>query len=236
MTGNVQQALANAIGQLGGIDKDEKNPEQGFMFRSIDTITGALRPLLAEAGIVIVPNVLDIQHTEVESKRGSRGYRCVVQMAYQIVGPDGSTLQASMVGEAVDYGDKSTSKAVQMAFKYLLTELCMVGSGDRDHDAISVGDVGSGPTSEDVLARTTNRLKADLWHLASKNADMARTLWEEAASMFGLGADDVPPDADTASAIYLNAVQALQEQKKIKREAYEKGELPEDQQTFEVAE
>lgn len=138
---DIHTKLAKVAGEIGSINKSERNEQQGFNFRSIEQITGAIRPLFAKEGISVSPIVVSFDSTEVTSAKGSKGFRSIVHMAYTFTaGSDGTSVETSMVGEAVDYGDKSISKAVQMAYKYALTQVLQVGSGD-DPDAHSV-DVG----------------------------------------------------------------------------------------------
>jgi ERF superfamily protein len=141
---DIHSKLAKVAGEIGSINKTERNKEQGFNFRSIEQITGAVRPLFAAEGISVAPRVITSEHSEVISKSGTKGFRAIVHMAYTFTaGSDGSSVETSMLGEAVDYGDKSTSKAVQMAYKYALTQVLQVGSGDDpDAHSVDVGHVG----------------------------------------------------------------------------------------------
>lgn len=137
MTTDVHTKLAKIAGEIGPINKDEQNKEQGFKFRSIEAITDKARPLLAKEGISVMPRVLSREYSEITARSGARGFRCIAEVEYTFTaGSDGSTAVASMIGEAVDYGDKSTSKAVQMAYKYVLTQVLAIGSGD-DPDSLS---------------------------------------------------------------------------------------------------
>lgn len=88
--------------------------------------------------------------------------------------------------------------------------------------------------SEEGRTKHMWQLMSDLATLCQGNKDYARQLWEDSASSFGYAVGDVPDDPETTATIYANAVQALQEAKKIKREAFEKGEVPADQAVFEM--
>lgn len=195
---NLTAALAAVQAELQPINKDEQNKEQGFAFRSIDAITAAVRPLFGKHGIVILPHVEDVTYEAVTSRSGkASGYRAIATVTYRIRHDSGDRDDARMIGEAIDYGDKSTSKAVQMAFKYLLTELLQVGSGDNDPDGQTVDDIAhpdSPPMSDDEIAeRATNRLKADT--LGLFDGDKAATVeaWGKATETLGLPADQPIP-------------------------------------------
>ena len=206
----VHQALAAVAADLGGIDKSERNTEQNFNFRSIDAIAGAIRPLFGKHGLSVTPYVEDVTYTEVESKRGTKGYRCVAWVRYQIRHEDGSAVEARMVGEAVDYGDKSTSKAVQMAYKYMLTELCIVGAGDRDPDGHTVEEMGRGePLSElEIAERATNKLKGDILEIVGDRKRAVKA-YRDAVSSLGLDPDEPVPGEEHERVLAI--VQALEE-------------------------
>lgn len=212
----VAKALAAIMGELGPINKDEKNKEQGFSFRSIEAITGAARTLFAKHNLAVIPHeIMSVESSEITARSGAKGFRTIVRVKYLFVsGVDGSQLVAEMVGEAVDYGDKSTSKAVQMAYKYALTEGLMVGSGD-DPDA-HTQEVGHSeappaqtrqrrqrspqadppaaepsPDEKDFIARKANKLKADLLSWVG-DVNKAKDIWRTVLQPYSLGPDDLP--------------------------------------------
>jgi hypothetical protein len=134
----IHAALADAAGRIGALAKTEKNREQGFMFRSIDAILAASKPVFAELGISVTPRVLEKEYQEVQSSKGTKGWRCTCTMEYTFsLGSDGSQQVTSMAGEAIDYGDKATTKAEQMAYKYALTQVLQIGSTEADPDSES---------------------------------------------------------------------------------------------------
>lgn len=135
---DIHKKLATVAGLIGPINKDSLNKEQNFNFRSIEAITERARPLMATQEISVGPKVLAIEYSEITSRNNARGFRCIVTMQYTFTaGSDDSSVVVEMPGEAIDYGDKSTSKACQMAYKYALTQALMIGSGDADPDGQS---------------------------------------------------------------------------------------------------
>lgn len=144
---DIHTKLAKIAGEIGSINKTERNEQQGFNFRSIEQITEKARPLLAREGISVMPRILSKEYSEVVSKSNTKGFRCIAEVEYTFTaGSDDSKAVASMIGEAADYGDKSTSKAVQMAYKYALTQVLQVGSGDDpDAHSVDVGHAGEQP-------------------------------------------------------------------------------------------
>lgn len=172
----IYTALAAAAGEIGAIPKDQTNTAQGFAYRSIESIIGAAKPLFEKYGISVVPNGHEvISSEEVTSGSGSRGFRVVVSAHWRVGHIDGSFIEAAMVGEAIDYGDKATSKAVQMAYKYLLTQMLGIGSEDPDGESPDVGEVVS---KADEIELRTNAVKASLLKEADGDKAAAQSLWE----------------------------------------------------------
>lgn len=155
----IYEAMATAAGRIGALAKTEKNKEQNFMFRSIDAVLAAAKPVFAELGIAVLPQVVEKDYQEVQSSRGTKGWRCTVTMAYTFAHKDGSSVVVSMGGEAVDYGDKSTTKAEQMAYKYALTQVLMIGSTETDPDSESHDIVAAATDSFDVAAFASRTMR-----------------------------------------------------------------------------
>ena len=193
--------LAAAAAGVGPIEKGERNKQQGFDFRSIEAITGRARSVFADYGLSLVPSRIVSIHSEpVESKGGSSGWRTSVIVEYvlgcDVDGAGAETVTLQMAGEAVDYGDKSTSKAVQMAYKYALTEALLIGA-EADADAEShelAKPQRSGARREAPAAEPTGEQDDLAVFIASQVAafdrwtvEERRRQWAEAMGKAGLG-------------------------------------------------
>lgn len=130
----VQAALAQS-----GISKDRKNQQQGYAFRGIDDVYGAVSSLLAQHGLVILPTYEDRTVVERETKNGGQLSYVTVKGVFTLVSSeDGSTATVTTYGEAMDSGDKATNKAMSAAYKYAcLQAFCIPTEGDNDADAHS---------------------------------------------------------------------------------------------------
>ena len=62
----VYEKIAAVTAELSkiGISKDSKNTSQGYAFRGIDAVYGALSPMLSKHGLCILPRVTDRQRTQ----------------------------------------------------------------------------------------------------------------------------------------------------------------------------
>lgn len=115
---NIYEAICNVMSEIGAIEKSKKNQQQGFMYRGVDDVMNALQPLLVKYKVFIVPEVLEQTREERTTKNGNTVIYSVCKVKYTFYADDGSFVQAVVVGEGMDSGDKATNKAMSIAFKY----------------------------------------------------------------------------------------------------------------------
>lgn len=104
--------------EVGYVGKNQKNQQQGFMFRGIDAVMNAIYPALVKNKVFIVPEVLEQEREERKTKSGTTMIYSVCKIRYTFFAADGSSISAVVVGEGMDTGDKATNKAMATAFKY----------------------------------------------------------------------------------------------------------------------
>ena len=140
--GQIYGLIGKAIGMIGAIGKDRKNPQQGFMYRGIDQVYNALNPVLAGLGIFFVPEVLDMKREERVNKNGTVLTYTILTMKYTAYAPDGSNVTMTVMGEGMDTGDKGCNKAMSVAMKYAMFQLfCIPTEEMKDPDADVYTDV-----------------------------------------------------------------------------------------------
>lgn len=127
----VQKELAKT-----GITKDRKNQQQGYSFRGIDDVYNTLSPLLAKAGLVILPRVLGRECVERQSAKGGMLFYVTVEAEFDFVSSeDGSKHTVKTFGEAMDSADKATNKAMSAAYKYAAFQAFAIPTeGDNDSE------------------------------------------------------------------------------------------------------
>lgn len=135
-----------------GISKSRKNATQGYQFRGIDDIYGALSRAMVDASLVILPRCVERSVVERASKNGGALFYTVVKVEYDLVcAVDGSKHTAVVYGEAMDSADKSTNKAMSAAYKYMaLQTFCIPTEGDNDADGVTHEVAASKPTPKEV--------------------------------------------------------------------------------------
>ena len=137
----VFKAISLVMKDLGAIGKVQRNGQQGWTFRGIDDVYNAVNPLMAKYGIFTVPEVLETVKEERVTSRGSKLYFATLKVKYTIYASDGSYIESIVYGEAMDSADKSVSKAMSIAHKYLYFQLFSIPvvenkEVDPDHTAL----------------------------------------------------------------------------------------------------
>ena len=151
----VQVALCRIIAGMPPIGKDLTmgTGQYGFAYRGIEQITQVVQPLLAKHGVVIIPrSTLITLSPALDAKPGWQD--AVIRAEWLIIGPDGSTLEASTIGIGRDNSDRAGTKAMTQAYKYLLLQLLAVSDSKDDgdgHENTSINDAEPEPTAIEIL-------------------------------------------------------------------------------------
>jgi hypothetical protein len=135
---SIYAALAAVKKEIGAVGKDSRNTMQNFSFRGVDAVVNAAAPELNKHGVITVPYVLDSTYETVEigSKRTSMAH-VVLRVSYYFYGPAGDHLQAVVVSESMDSGDKAMAKAMSVAYRIALLQVLNLPTTDPDPDETS---------------------------------------------------------------------------------------------------
>jgi hypothetical protein len=145
----IAQAMSAIMKEVGAIAKKDKNQAQGFNFRGIDSVVNAVSPALQKHGVIVVPSVEDYEYTTVEIGRNRTAMGHVkVKVTYTFIGANGDSIKATVVGEAMDAGDKATAKAMSVAFRTALLQALSLPTDEPDPDSSSY----ERSSAKDVLA------------------------------------------------------------------------------------
>lgn len=134
----IYAAIAGVINDIGTVSKDKINKQQGFKYRSIDDVYSVLNPALAKNRVFIVPEILNESREIKTTAKGTQMICVILDMKYTIYAEDGSYIQTTLKGEAMDTGDKAINKAMAIAYKYLCFQLfCIPVEDMTDPDSES---------------------------------------------------------------------------------------------------
>lgn len=138
--------MSKVMAGIGAVGKDKKNAAQGYMFRGIDQVYNAIHGAMSEHGVFPVPRVLEQKREERASKSGGTMFHVVLTVETRFYAPDGSSVAAVTVGEAMDSSDKASNKAMSVAMKYALLEtFCIPTEEQKDPENDSPQVEGRGP-------------------------------------------------------------------------------------------
>jgi ERF superfamily len=175
--------LAWVQGQLERVPHDVTVRGAGtYEATSIDAIADQVRPLLAKAGVAIVPaRVKVLRHEDVVSGSGARGFHVVLLVDWTIIAGD-ERLTASSTGASIDYSDKAYNKAHTFARKNLLVALLNLSTGSEDPERHSPEagrapglppEPGAGPPPTAKQAGMARRLARELHEASADRLEVA---------------------------------------------------------------
>lgn len=157
----IYKAIVNVMGEIGAIGKDRKNQQQGFMYRGVEDVMNTLQPLLKKYGVFIVPEVLEHTREERQTKSGGNLIYSVMKIRHHFYAEDGSEVVSTTIGEGMDSADKSSNKALAIAFKYACFQVFCIPTEEMDDP-----DGDTPPESK----RGENPLKKETSQNQGKNA------------------------------------------------------------------
>jgi len=154
---SVYQAISNVTAYVAriGIGKTKRNAAQGFSYRGVDDVMQAMASALPVCGLVMTPRVVGRTERAAASKSGGTIYTVILDVEWDLVSVvDGSRCIVRVPGEAMDSGDKATTKALSASYKYACVLAFSIPlEGIEDADAHSL-EAGAAPAPLAVVAMT----------------------------------------------------------------------------------
>lgn len=156
---DIYTAICGVMGDIGVVGKTDVNKQQGFRYRGIDAVMNALNPAMIKHKIFCVPEVLEQSREERTTAKGAMLIYSVCRIRYTFFTTDGSSVQAVVVGEGMDSGDKATNKAMAVAFKYACFQTFCIPTENLmdDPDAETQEPSRKSVTKRDSLLDTLGR-------------------------------------------------------------------------------
>jgi hypothetical protein len=124
------------MGTLKRMKETGQNIHQKYKYVTVDDLLDAIREPLAERGVTIVQEHVDILSSETSETRSGTTMKEVSVLFNFILthAASGETQTFPFVGVGADTGDKWYSKASTSAEKYFIRRLFLMTSGDEDED------------------------------------------------------------------------------------------------------
>lgn len=128
--------MVNILKETKAITKSEKNQQQGFKFRGIDNVMNELHEIFSRNEVFILQEVKDFTTENRPTKSGGTNTFTRATITFRYMTTDGSFVETTNVGEAMDSGDKGMNKAMSIALKYSLLQMLLIPTEEqKDPDA-----------------------------------------------------------------------------------------------------
>lgn len=162
----IYAAICGVMEDVGVVGKGDYNKTQGFKYRGIDAVMNALNPAMIKHKIFCTPEVLEQSREERTTAKGASLIYSVCRMRYRFFTTDGSHVDAIVVGEGMDSGDKATNKAMSVAFKYACFQTFCIPTeslmDDPDSDSPEGSKKGEPPKEDAERTSLLNELAQEL--------------------------------------------------------------------------
>lgn len=145
----IYELMGRVMAAVGPIAKGERNTQQNFNFRGIDSVVNVVGPVLRDHGVIMVPEAGEPTVDHYTSKGGANMTHVLLPVTFHFYGPAGDSLSCHVIGEASDAGDKVMSKAHAVAWRVAMLEVFAIPTDDPDPDAAS-HERAPEPTAEEL--------------------------------------------------------------------------------------
>jgi hypothetical protein len=207
--------MSKVMGDVREVAKKDHNEQQHFTFRGVDAVVNAVAPALRRHNVLVLPNVESKEYVAFTSSKGTPMMCCRVTVRFRFVGPGGDSLEATVAGEAMDAGDKSTAKAMSVAFRTVLLQALALPTDDLDPDAETYDVAPSAAPGESTSEPNTGQgsvtsprdgegAQAAL-DAASPTLSVVGTTTDDAASEETTGGEATATPSSGAAPVYLSA-------------------------------
>lgn len=169
----IYKAINNVMSEIGAVGKNQKNQQQGFMFRGIDAVMNAINPALIKNKVFVVPEILEQIREERQTKTGTNLIYSVCKVKYTFFAEDGSSVQAVVIGEGMDSGDKATNKAMSIAFKYACFQVFCIPTEEMKDPDEECHEVESKKKQKSESSAVADKKKIDAVQLEALKAILA---------------------------------------------------------------
>lgn len=173
--GLIYEAISKTMKDIGAVGKNDTNQQQKFKYRGIDAVMNALNPAMIKNEIFVVPEILEQKREERTSKNGGLLIYSICTIRYKFYAKDGSFVEAVVIGEGMDSGDKATNKAMSIAFKYACFQVfCIPTEEMEEADSTTPPDIApdysetnNQPVTEVYIKSLENKIAKKGLHVES---------------------------------------------------------------------
>ena len=130
--------------------KNKQNVQQNYKFRWIDDMYNALNSTMSENKVFITSEILDRIREERATKNWWLLIYTTLRMKFKFFAEDWSFVESITEWEAMDSWDKSTNKAMSVAYKYALMQIFCIPTEEEKDTESQTHEVASQTTTTDL--------------------------------------------------------------------------------------
>lgn len=188
-TPKIHAAMVAVMRDIEAIEKSRTADAGGprYQFRGIDDIYNALHPILATHGVYMLASYEDRVVIERQSSRGTAMFYVTLVGRFHFTAEDGSSVECSAIGEAMDSSDKATNKAMSVALKYAVMQTFFIPTvepkdPENDHVEVKPREIKAQPKPLPVASNVAKQMLAELKAAGYDTAAKVGTLYQEVLS------------------------------------------------------
>lgn len=193
---SIYQALIAAQAAIKNVGKNGTNQYDKYKYRGIDDVMDAVHAAFVEAGVVAIPEVIDKEQTERQSRKGELMIHTTLTVKYTFFAEDGTSVSAIVQGEGMDRGDKSINKAMSGAYKYAMFQVLAIPTAemiDSETESPEIGKAEPKPAKPqapapqlDPKAPITREAAKKLAGLIAEINKTDQAWWSDTRNLYGI--------------------------------------------------
>lgn len=206
--GGLYVRIARIIESLPDIQPGGKNQHFNYKFITDKQVLGVLRPRLARARIIIVPEtVREYGFETLTTAKGGTSYLTKIEVTWRVVdGINGESFTGQSLGYGDDSGDKGANKAYTSALKNYLLKLFEIGGDTDDLEADDEADKRA-KAREAGSGRVSRVEIGDAEISGVERGGKASSATDAQVSRVGQYARDLKLDADAMAKLILRVLE-----------------------------
>jgi hypothetical protein len=128
--GKIYKQMAKIMADVGPVAKTAGIRSRTTHSVAVDDVYLALQSIMAKHGVFSLPTIMSERTEDRTTKSGSALIYRVLVIKYTFYAEDGSFVDATVVGEGMDSGDKASNKAMSVGDKYTLLQAFKIPTDD----------------------------------------------------------------------------------------------------------
>lgn len=140
MPKEVAEAIAAVMGELTKLEYTQTNTYSNYRYAGVDDFYEAIRPLMAKAGLVIVPEEISTSSLSTETSNGKRSWLVIkYDFTLNVGGVEWGFRPKRTAMADASMGSQAFGAAASYAEKFFLRALFKVATGEPDIDGAAEG-------------------------------------------------------------------------------------------------